>query len=81
MKEIRLWSELQKELQSKHQGLFIRTVMVGSTTINTNMPGKGSGCSTMVEHTPWEQKLERSWVRILPGAGLFSSAFLSFLTT
>ena len=40
----------------------------------------GSGCSTAVEHTPCEQTLERLWVRISPGGGIFtSSTFLSHL--
>ena len=39
----------------------------------------GSGCSTAVEHTPWEQQLKRLRVRIPLGPGLFySSSFLSF---
>ena len=36
-------------------------------------------CSAVVEQTPQELKLMRSWVQILSGAGLFySSSFLSF---
>ena len=38
----------------------------------------GSGCSTAVELTPWEQKLERSGVRIPPVSVLFSYSLLSF---
>ena len=36
----------------------------------------GSGCGTAVENTPWQKKLSRSWVRILPDIGLYS--LLSF---
>ena len=35
----------------------------------------GSGCSTAVEQTPWEQVFEGSWVRIPPCAGLLFLLF------
>ena len=37
---------------------------------------KGSGCGKAVERTPGEENPKRSWVRFLPGAGLFCNVSL-----
>ena len=39
---------------------------------------QGSGCSTVVEHMPQEQKLKRSWVLIPLDVGLFFFFFFPF---
>ena len=59
----------------------IQAAPSGDLDISEQFKKKAShrSCSAVVEQTPQELKLMRSWVQILSGAGLFyPSSFLSF---
>ena len=51
-----------------------RKVAVERKTLGVDFTG--SGCGTAVANTPWDKKLVRSWVRILPDIGFYSVSFL-----
>ena len=51
-------------------------IRIEKTTNNfLNGITRGSGCSTVVVHMPWEQKLVKAWVQFPTIIGLFSSPF------